>query len=105
MIKADFNLRDILTFQTVMNKTAVYDTDGDGLIENSGFADQTFDAWPVTGPRYLSRILVLGCAVIMFTGNVSCTTLLCSAVTSFVWFFFKYHPCEDFFHRPNDVLK
>lgn len=38
-------------FQTVMNKTIVYDTDGDGLIENSGFADQTFDAWPVTGPR------------------------------------------------------
>ena len=28
-----------------------YDTDGDGLIENSGFADQTYDAWPVSGPR------------------------------------------------------
>ena len=36
-----------------MNKTMMYDTDGDGLIENSGFADQTYDAWPVTGPRYL----------------------------------------------------
>ncbi|XP_073242353.1 non-lysosomal glucosylceramidase-like isoform X1 [Porites lutea] len=34
----------------VMNKTMMYDTDGDGLIENSGFADQTYDAWPVTGP-------------------------------------------------------
>lgn len=36
--------------KTVMNQTSVYDTDGDGLIENSGFADQTYDAWPVTGP-------------------------------------------------------
>ena len=35
-----------------MNKTILHDTDGDGLIENSGFADQTYDAWPVTGPRY-----------------------------------------------------
>lgn len=53
--KSDFNLVGYFDFlQTVMNKTAVYDTDGDGLIENSGFADQTFDAWPVTGPRYLS---------------------------------------------------
>jgi len=44
-------LRDMWPIaKTVMNKTAVYDTDGDGLIENSGFADQTFDAWPVTGP-------------------------------------------------------
>lgn len=34
----------------VMNKTILHDTDGDGLIENSGFADQTYDAWPVTGP-------------------------------------------------------
>lgn len=55
MTKSDFNLMGYFDFlQTVMNKTAVYDTDGDGLIENSGFADQTFDAWPVTGPRYLS---------------------------------------------------
>ncbi|XP_068685354.1 non-lysosomal glucosylceramidase-like isoform X1 [Montipora capricornis] len=36
--------------KTVMSKTVIYDTDGDGLIENSGFADQTYDAWPVTGP-------------------------------------------------------
>ena len=50
----------VVFFQTVINKTLVYDTDGDGLIENSGFADQTFDAWPVTGPRYLSSITVFG---------------------------------------------
>jgi non-lysosomal glucosylceramidase len=28
-----------------------FDLDGDGLIENSGYADQTYDAWTVTGPR------------------------------------------------------
>lgn len=28
-----------------------FDLDGDGLIENSGFADQTYDGWTVTGPR------------------------------------------------------
>ena len=42
-----------------MNQTSVYDTDGDGLIENSGFADQTYDAWPVTGPRYAFVALFL----------------------------------------------
>ncbi|XWS24698.1 hypothetical protein CRYUN_Cryun27aG0005700 [Craigia yunnanensis] len=26
-----------------------YDSDGDGMIENQGFPDQTYDAWPVTG--------------------------------------------------------
>lgn len=43
-----------------MNKTMMYDTDGDGLIENSGFADQTYDAWPVTGPRYRSFLHCVG---------------------------------------------
>lgn len=43
-----------------MNKTMMYDTDGDGLIENSGFADQTYDAWPVTGPRYRSFLHSVG---------------------------------------------
>ena len=38
----------------------MYDTDGDGLIENSGFADQTYDAWPVTGPRYRSFLHSVG---------------------------------------------
>ncbi|MEE6517532.1 hypothetical protein FKM82_027811, partial [Ascaphus truei] len=27
-----------------------FDYDGDGLIENSGFADQTYDGWVMTGP-------------------------------------------------------
>ncbi len=28
-----------------------FDKDGDGLIENSGYADQTYDGWKVTGPQ------------------------------------------------------
>ncbi|KAL8601227.1 hypothetical protein ACOMHN_003033 [Nucella lapillus] len=35
--------------KTVMQKAESWDRDGDGLIENSGFADQTFDAWVMTG--------------------------------------------------------
>uniref|UniRef100_A0A670YYY8 Non-lysosomal glucosylceramidase n=1 Tax=Pseudonaja textilis TaxID=8673 RepID=A0A670YYY8_PSETE len=35
--------------QTVMDSELRFDTDGDGLIENSGFADQTYDAWVATG--------------------------------------------------------
>ncbi|XP_049963211.1 non-lysosomal glucosylceramidase [Schistocerca serialis cubense] len=36
--------------KTVMNKALTWDEDNDGLIENSGFADQTFDAWIMKGP-------------------------------------------------------
>jgi len=46
----------------------MYDTDGDGLIENSGFADQTYDAWPVTGPRYRS---FLHCVTVGWGGGLS----------------------------------
>ncbi|RZC10207.1 non-lysosomal glucosylceramidase [Asbolus verrucosus] len=34
---------------TVMHKTLEFDIDGDGLIENSGSPDQTFDTWVMTG--------------------------------------------------------
>lgn len=51
-----------------MNKTMMYDTDGDGLIENSGFADQTYDAWPVTGPRCRS---FLHCVTVGGGGGLS----------------------------------
>uniref|UniRef100_A0A4W3ICV7 Non-lysosomal glucosylceramidase n=1 Tax=Callorhinchus milii TaxID=7868 RepID=A0A4W3ICV7_CALMI len=36
--------------QAVMESELKFDTDGDGLIENSGYADQTYDGWTVTGP-------------------------------------------------------
>ncbi|XP_067928996.1 non-lysosomal glucosylceramidase-like isoform X1 [Watersipora subatra] len=34
---------------TVMNKSMQFDTDNDGMIENSGYADQTYDSWTATG--------------------------------------------------------
>lgn len=36
---------------TVMNRTKLFDVDGDGLIENSGRPDQTYDTWVMTGSR------------------------------------------------------
>ncbi|XP_030048660.1 LOW QUALITY PROTEIN: non-lysosomal glucosylceramidase [Microcaecilia unicolor] len=36
--------------QFVMDSELKFDKDGDGLIENSGFADQTYDGWVMTGP-------------------------------------------------------
>lgn len=35
----------------VMKKSEAFDTDNDGLIENSGIPDQTFDTWVMKGPR------------------------------------------------------
>lgn len=37
--------------QAVMESELRFDTDNDGLIENGGFADQTYDAWVVNGAR------------------------------------------------------
>ncbi|XP_041367827.1 non-lysosomal glucosylceramidase-like [Gigantopelta aegis] len=33
----------------VMETALTWDTDGDGIIDNSGFADQTYDAWTMQG--------------------------------------------------------
>jgi non-lysosomal glucosylceramidase len=35
--------------KTILKKSLRWDTDGDGVIDNAGFADQTYDAWIVTG--------------------------------------------------------
>ena len=32
-----------------MHKAMQFDTDNDGMIENSGYADQTYDSWTATG--------------------------------------------------------
>jgi non-lysosomal glucosylceramidase len=34
---------------SVMHNTMRFDTDGDGMIENSGFPDQTYDIWTAKG--------------------------------------------------------
>lgn len=36
-----------------------WDRDGDGLIENSGFADQTFDAWVMSGARLVANVVIV----------------------------------------------
>lgn len=35
--------------RTVMQSTEAFDVDGDGMIENGGFPDQTYDIWTATG--------------------------------------------------------
>ena len=32
-----------------MKKSLEFDTDGDAMIENGGYADQTYDTWTATG--------------------------------------------------------
>ena len=43
----------MMLFQAVVEKAMSWDRNGDGLIENSGFADQTFDAWVMAGSRFV----------------------------------------------------
>ncbi|KAJ1212624.1 hypothetical protein NDU88_000279 [Pleurodeles waltl] len=51
LTKNETYLRDMWPVcQAVMDSEQKFDTDGDGLIENSGSADQTYDGWMVTGP-------------------------------------------------------
>ena len=38
-----------------------FDRDGDGLIENDNFPDQTYDTWPVSGPSAYTGGLWLAC--------------------------------------------
>lgn len=38
-----------------MESEMKFDKDQDGLIENGGYADQTYDAWVTTGPRLGGR--------------------------------------------------
>ena len=39
-----------------MEASLRWDTDNDGIIDNAGFADQTYDAWTVTGARCVGSI-------------------------------------------------
>ncbi|KAG9463218.1 hypothetical protein GDO78_022189 [Eleutherodactylus coqui] len=51
MTKSSCYLRDMWPVcQAVMDSALKFDHDGDGLIENCGFADQTYDGWVMTGP-------------------------------------------------------
>ena len=39
-----------------MEYSLKWDTDNDGIIDNAGFADQTYDAWSMYGARYDDNI-------------------------------------------------
>ncbi|KAG8431056.1 hypothetical protein GDO86_019484 [Hymenochirus boettgeri] len=59
-------LRDMWSIcQAVMEAELKFDRNGDGLIENSGFADQTYDAWVMTGPSSYCGGLWLSAVCIM----------------------------------------
>lgn len=47
-----------------------FDKDGDGLIENSGYADQTYDGWTVTGPRSVILSVCVWVLDIILTGVI-----------------------------------
>ena len=47
--------------QEATEKLRLFDRDDDGLIENDGYPDQTYDAWTATGPSAYSGGLWLAC--------------------------------------------
>jgi non-lysosomal glucosylceramidase len=69
MIYRDYLLTKNLAFleeawsacQKATQKLRFFDRDGDGLIENDGYPDQTYDAWTATGPSAYSGGLWLAC--------------------------------------------
>ncbi len=69
MIYRDYLLTKDRTFleeawpacQEATEKLREYDRDRDGLIENDGYPDQTYDAWTATGPSAYSGGLWLAC--------------------------------------------
>lgn len=65
-------VRDVFpTVVTIMRTTASYDLDGDGLIENSGFPDQTYDIWSVQGPSaYTGGLWVAALAAAVRLGQI-----------------------------------
>ncbi|XP_046661993.1 non-lysosomal glucosylceramidase isoform X2 [Homalodisca vitripennis] len=86
-------LRDMWTqVLAVMSKAETWDTDGDGVIENAGAADQTYDAWIMTGTSAYCGSLWLAslCCVTKMAAILDCpevaekySTLLTKAKASF----------------------
>ena len=54
--------KDTIDVVTFLKKQ---DTDGDGLVDNGEYADQTYDAWTVTGARYLNYMMILNIFLII----------------------------------------
>ena len=49
------------TVKEAIEKVSHFDCDNDGLIENTGFPDQTYDTWSVSGPSAYTGGLWLAC--------------------------------------------
>lgn len=56
-------LKDLYpTVVGVMHNTALFDLDGDGMIENSNFPDQTYDVWTASGVHaYCGGLWIAAC--------------------------------------------
>lgn len=49
-----------------MDRSFTFDSDGDGMIENSGEADQTYDSWVMHGPSaYCASLWVAALAAMV----------------------------------------
>lgn len=64
MIHLSKVLGPIDTFFKVMSNCLAWDRDGDGLIENGGTADQTYDVWVMSGARYRNLLPIICCTYI-----------------------------------------
>ena len=51
--------------RAVMDRSFTHDSDGDGLIENAGQADQTYDSWIMHGPSAYCCSLWLAALAVM----------------------------------------
>jgi non-lysosomal glucosylceramidase len=70
-LSIDF-LRDLYpTVLSVMNNTGKFDSDGDGMIENEGFPDQTYDIWIARGvSAYCGGLWVAACFATSEIANI-----------------------------------
>ncbi|CAG9785611.1 unnamed protein product [Diatraea saccharalis] len=55
----------------LLRRSAMWDKDGDGLIENGGFPDQTYDAWVMQGPSaYCGGLWVASVSVVRAMAHI-----------------------------------
>ncbi|CAF4952834.1 unnamed protein product [Pieris macdunnoughi] len=55
----------------LLRKGLLWDKDGDGLIENGGFPDQTYDAWVMSGPSaYCGSLWVASISVVRAMAHI-----------------------------------
>ncbi|XP_045495199.1 non-lysosomal glucosylceramidase [Colias croceus] len=55
----------------LLRKAHLWDKDGDGLIENGGFPDQTYDAWVMSGPSaYCGGLWVASVSVVRAMAHI-----------------------------------